>query len=130
MLCLVEALKGYYLVFRDEIFDLLVDFGGEVLCPCHGTTATHQHNGSKKTTNPYIIDRHIFEPKEIQIQNHQNQQQNLQMLARESGSFECQLHRQHNQHEIDSIGYEVAHRSALHTEMRNEEIVEQDRQSG
>jgi hypothetical protein len=62
MLCLVEALKGYYLVFRDEIFDLLVDFGGEVLEPCHGATSTDKYQGANNTTEPYIMDRQVCLP--------------------------------------------------------------------
>ena len=48
-------------------------------------TPPHKDYGTNNATEPYIIDWQVFLPKEVQIDYQHNQQQNLQVLARERG---------------------------------------------
>ena len=110
-------------MFSDERLDLLIDFGGEFFCPCHGTTAAKEYKASQNTTNPYIIDWQIVEPKGIHAEYQQEKKDNLEMLTSESRRMKRETHRERDEQEVNGIGNQVAQCRPVHAKMRDEEIV-------
>ena len=72
------------------------------------------------------MDWQKFLPKEIQIEYHHNQQQNLQMLACERSSMECKAYRKYNEEEVNGIGNEVTYSRSIHAQVWDKHIIEQN----
>ena len=77
--------------------------GGEIFAPCYGTSTAHENDCAEDTTEPYIIDWQIFEPKGIRAEDQQQKKENLEVLTCESRRFAGQSHRYYNEYKVQRV---------------------------